>query len=63
MLAPASPAGASLLNTIINTQSQIIAYVDDYKFLLLTTIPAMACLLLMSRPASAKPAASHAAMD
>jgi len=39
-----------MLNTIINTQSQIIAYVDDYKFLLLTTLPAMACLLLMSRP-------------
>jgi DHA2 family multidrug resistance protein len=64
MLAPTTAAGASMLNTIINTQSQIIAYVDDYKFLLLTTLPAMACLLLMSRPASAKTAAApHAAMD
>lgn len=64
MLDPTTAAGASMLNTIINTQSQIIAYVDDYKFLLLTTLPAMACLLLMSRPANAKPAAApHAAMD
>ena len=62
MLDPASPAGASLLNTMVNTQSQIIAYVDDYKFLLLTTIPAMACLLLMRRPATANPN-PHAIMD
>jgi DHA2 family multidrug resistance protein len=50
MLNPASAAGASLLNTMINTQAQIIAYIDDYKFLLITTIPAVACLFLMSRP-------------
>jgi DHA2 family multidrug resistance protein len=50
MLNPATAAGASLLNTMINTQAQIIAYIDDYKFLLITTIPAVACLFLMSRP-------------
>jgi DHA2 family multidrug resistance protein len=54
MLNPASPAGASMLNSMIQTQAQIIAYIDDYKFLLITTIPAMACLFLMSRPANAQ---------
>jgi DHA2 family multidrug resistance protein len=64
MLAPATPGGASLLDQMITTQSQIIAYIDDYKFLLLTVIPAAACLLLMSRPkAAAAPAAGHAVMD
>ncbi len=66
MLSPASPASASLLNSLINTQAQIIAYVDDYKLMLLTTIPAVACLLLMRKPpagveAPASPA--HAVMD
>jgi DHA2 family multidrug resistance protein len=56
MLAPGTPGGASLLDQMINTQSQIISYIDDYKFLLFTTIPAAACLLLMSRP---KPAVSR----
>ncbi|MDR3520152.1 MAG: DHA2 family efflux MFS transporter permease subunit [Acidocella sp.] len=50
MLNPASPAGASLLNSLVNTQAQIVAYVDDYKLMLLTTIPAVACLLLMRKP-------------
>jgi len=67
MLAPGNVKGASLLDQMINTQAQIIAYIDDYKFLLITTIPAAACLLLMSRPKRAgQPAtapAAHAAMD
>jgi DHA2 family multidrug resistance protein len=64
MLNPATPGGASLLNTMINTQSQIIGYIDDYKLLLLTTIPAVACLLLMRKPPNrARPApAEHAAV-
>jgi DHA2 family multidrug resistance protein len=69
MLNPATPHGAALLNSIIDTQAQIIAYMDDYKFMLFSTIPAMACLLLMrrpesSRPESSKPAAlDHAALE
>ena len=66
MLNPASPAGASLLNTLINTQAQIIAYVDDYKLMLLTMVPAVACLLLMRKPPAAAMApvsAGHTVMD
>ncbi len=50
LLNPATPGGAVLLNSMVSTQAQIIAYMDDYKLLLFTTIPAMACLLLMRRP-------------
>jgi DHA2 family multidrug resistance protein len=65
MLNPATPGGASLLNSIINTQAQIIGYIDDYKFMLLTMIPAVACLLLMKKPPDAAVAMGpgHAVME
>ncbi len=47
---------------MIDTQAQIIAYVDDYKFLFITIIPAAACLLLMRRaPKAQAPQAAEAA--
>ena len=67
MLDPSTASGAALLNSMIDTQAQIIAYVDDYKFLFLTILPAAACLLLMRRAPSAsapRPAeAGHNVMD
>jgi len=49
---------------MIDTQAQVIGYIDDYRFMLIATIPAMACLLLMSRPANMKGvSAGHAVMD
>ena len=65
LLDPATSSGAALLNSTINTQAQVIAYMDDYKFLLMTVLPAAACLLLMRRPGRATPApqAPAAAMD
>jgi DHA2 family multidrug resistance protein len=60
-LNPNTPAGASLLDSIIGTQAQVIAYIDDYNFLLYTIIPAAACLLLMrNAPKSATPGHVHA---
>ena len=50
MMDPHSLSGASMLNAIIGTQSQIIAYVDDYKLMLITTLPALLCLFFMRRP-------------
>jgi DHA2 family multidrug resistance protein len=68
LLDPTKAGGASLLNSMIDTQSQIIAYIDDYKFLLITVIPSVACLLLMSGPkkrvaAAPADAHAHAALD
>jgi DHA2 family multidrug resistance protein len=50
MLNPTHAHGAALVDRLINQQAQIIAYVDDYKLLILTTLPALLLLLLMRRP-------------
>lgn len=50
MLNPATPHGAALLDQMLNQQAQIIAYVNDFKFMMITTIPALLLLLLMRRP-------------
>ena len=57
--------GAALLDRIVNQQAQIIAYMDDYKLMIFTTLPALLLLVLMRRPgaAAAAPADAHAAMD
>ncbi len=62
-LDPAHSRGAQLLDAIINNQAQIIAYVDDYKFMMLTTLPALLLVFLMRRPGAApKAAEGHAAV-
>ncbi len=66
MLNPTTPGGASLLDSMVTMQAQIIAYVDDYKLMLLTMVPAVACLLLMRKPpatVAAPVAPAHAVMD
>ena len=63
-LDPATHHGAAMLDHIINQQAQIIAYVDDYKMMIFTTLPALLLLFLMRRPRQAPaPAESHAAME
>jgi DHA2 family multidrug resistance protein len=49
-LDPATRRGAVLLDQMIQQQAQIVAYVDDYKMLILTTFPAIGLLLLMRQP-------------
>ena len=41
-LDPATHHGAAMLDHVINQQAQIIAYVDDYKLMIFTTLPAAA---------------------
>jgi MFS transporter, DHA2 family, multidrug resistance protein len=53
---PATRHGAALLDSVVNQQAQIIAYVDDYKMMIFTTAPMLLLLLLMRRT---KPAAKH----
>jgi DHA2 family multidrug resistance protein len=61
---PATAKGAAMLDTLINQQATIIAYLDDFKAMLFVTAPAVLLLLLMRRPpAHAAPDMSHAAMD
>jgi DHA2 family multidrug resistance protein len=62
---PASAHGAAALDHIINQQAQIIAYINDYRLMIFTTLPSLLLLLLLRRPrmAAAAPAEAHAAMD
>ncbi len=63
-LNPATQHGAVLLDHIVNQQAQITAYVDDYRMMIFTTLPAILLVFLMRRPRGAPQAAeSHAALD
>ena len=66
ILDPSTLAGARLLNGMINNQAAIIAYMDDYKLMIWTTLPTLVLLLIMQRPGAPKPAAAgeevHAAV-
>ena len=64
MLAPTTPKGAAMLDQLINQQANIIAYLDDFRAMLLVTAPSVLLLLLMKRPPkTVKPDPAHAAMD
>jgi DHA2 family multidrug resistance protein len=60
-LDPASRHGAAMLDQIVNHQAQIIAYINDYVLMIITTLPALLLLLLMRRPryAAASPESSQ----
>jgi DHA2 family multidrug resistance protein len=60
-----STAGLSALNAEVTRQAQIIAYSNDFKFMLMISAPTALLLLLLRTPkVSASPApADHAVMD
>jgi DHA2 family multidrug resistance protein len=49
-LLPTTAHAAQVLNAMINYQSQIIAYSDDFKLMMLTSLPLLLLLPLMRRP-------------
>jgi MFS transporter, DHA2 family, multidrug resistance protein len=57
----ATAPGLATLNAEITRQASIIAYVDDFKFMLLITLPTALLLLLMRRPGMVTPRAEHTA--
>jgi MFS transporter, DHA2 family, multidrug resistance protein len=57
----ATAPGLAALNAEITRQASIIAYVDDFKFMLLITLPTALLLLLMRRPGMVTPTAEQAA--
>ena len=48
----ATSAGLSALNAEITRQASIVAYMDDFKLMLIVALPAMLLLFLLRRPAS-----------
>ena len=55
---PATAAGRAALDAVVTRQAQIIAYIDDYKLLMIATL-AVLPLLLMFRKASAPRGVGH----
>ena len=62
MLALGTPQGAVMMDAMINQQASIIAYIDDFKAMMLVTAPSALLLLLMRRPARVTADPEHAAV-
>jgi DHA2 family multidrug resistance protein len=62
-LSPNNPLGAAMLNQAINTQSSIIGYLDDYKLMVMTSLPALLLLFLMRKPPTTAKPVAHEVME
>ncbi len=56
MMNPALSFGQTALNGVINTQASIIAYMNAFRFMMLTSVPAILSLLLLQKPKAGAPA-------
>jgi DHA2 family multidrug resistance protein len=63
MLDPATVAGITSLNGEVTRQASMVAYVDDFRLMLIITIACMPMLLLMRKPRAAGGEPLHAAID
>ena len=50
---PLTAAGRAALDAVITKQAQIIAYIDDYKFLMIATLAVLPLLMVFRKPAGA----------
>jgi MFS transporter, DHA2 family, multidrug resistance protein len=50
MLSPVTAAGRAALDAIVAQQAQIIAYIDDYKLLMIATLAAVLLLVVFKKP-------------
>ena len=62
-LSPTTSQGQQVLNGMINQQAQIVAYNDDFKLMMLTSLPMLFLLLLMRRPRGGGGGGHPAVMD
>jgi DHA2 family multidrug resistance protein len=61
---PMQAHGAAALDALVIQQAQIVAYIDDYRMMIFTTLPSLLLLLLMRRPRlTSAPVEAHAAME
>jgi DHA2 family multidrug resistance protein len=54
MVNPASPAGLGIINSLVDRQAAMMAYLDDFRFMLALTLVSLPLLLLI-RKAKAAP--------
>ena len=59
----ATPPGLSALNAEVTRQASIIAYMNDFKLMLLICLPAALLLLFMRRPGVRETAPAHPPID
>jgi DHA2 family multidrug resistance protein len=61
---PLAAGGRAALDAVVTRQAQIIAYVDDYKLLMIATLAVLPLLVVFGKPSSSAAAdAAHAAME
>jgi DHA2 family multidrug resistance protein len=56
---PLTAAGRAALDAVITGQAQIIAYIDDYKLLMIATLAVIPLLMVFSKPAAPAGGADH----
>jgi DHA2 family multidrug resistance protein len=59
---PSTTAGAEALNAEVTRQASMVAYIDDFRLMLIITVAVLPLLFLMSKP-RAKPDAAHVVAD
>jgi DHA2 family multidrug resistance protein len=57
---PLTAAGRAALDAMVTQQAQVIAYIDDYKLLMIATLAVIPLLIVFKRAASAGRGADHA---
>jgi DHA2 family multidrug resistance protein len=60
---PSTAFGVQALNAEITRQSAMVAYIDDFKLMMIVTLAVMPLLLLMRTPRAAPPDLVHASLD
>jgi len=62
LLSPVTAAGRAALDALITQQAQVIAYIDDYKLLLIATLALFALLVIFRKPGGSA-GAEHAVVE
>jgi DHA2 family multidrug resistance protein len=62
MLDPSTDQGRALLENLVSQQATIIAYANDFKLMLLVSLPVALLVFMMRRPAR-RPALEAAPVD
>jgi DHA2 family multidrug resistance protein len=60
---PLTAAGRAALDVVVTRQAQIIAYIDDYKLLMIATLAVIPLLIVFKKPTSRAAADSHVVVD
>jgi MFS transporter, DHA2 family, multidrug resistance protein len=60
---PLTATGRAALDAVVTRQAQIIAYIDDYKLLMIATLAVIPLLLVFKRPPSLRRTAEHVVLE